>query len=141
MEPETKIHCTGEWQHQFNWLTNWPIVETVLSCIVSNNYLAMTGNQTEDFVCDIIVVICSVKISETVLIICNYKFQVFHLSNYLSKPHVYSLTCGSIFRGCSLSVRYYYGISKYIQRDASAHYRVTWLLCGYATMESIWQQK
>jgi hypothetical protein len=49
----TKNRCAGEGQQQFSSQS----VESVLSCIVSSRYLATAGEQTEDFICAVVVVI------------------------------------------------------------------------------------
>jgi hypothetical protein len=57
--PETKNDCAGECQQQFTGL-DWTAVESVSSSTVNSHYLVTTSEQTEDFMCDVVVAIYSV---------------------------------------------------------------------------------
>jgi hypothetical protein len=62
----------------------------VLGCIARSHYLARTSEQTEDFMCVVVIVIYRVSYREidTVIVICSYELQAFNKSNYKSKPRV-----------------------------------------------------
>jgi hypothetical protein len=68
----TEYHCAGEGLHQFS-------SQSVLSCIVSGCYLATTSEQTEDFLCALVVVIYKVYKSVRLLqlfVVMSYKCSV-----------------------------------------------------------------
>lgn len=46
-----------------------------MSCIVKSRYLSMTNEETEDFMCSVIVGMSRVHISETAIDICSYELQ------------------------------------------------------------------
>jgi hypothetical protein len=60
-------------------LVSWRSGSAVLSCIVSSRYLATTSEQTEDFMCAIVVVIYRVLKLVTVLqliVLTSYKCSI-----------------------------------------------------------------
>jgi hypothetical protein len=60
MGPETIIEYAGEGQQQF---TRPTAADSILSCTVSRRCLATTSDdrKTENFVCAVVVVICTVR--------------------------------------------------------------------------------
>jgi hypothetical protein len=80
------------------WVGGWSQWLAVLNCIVSSQYPATTSEQTEDFMCNVVVVIYRVCKSVRLSVICSYKLWAFNKSNYQSKPCVKSLTRDNVFR-------------------------------------------
>jgi hypothetical protein len=53
---ETKNHCTGKGHQQLHSQSVSQSRKSALSCSVSSRYLAMTSEQTENFMCAVVVV-------------------------------------------------------------------------------------